>query len=76
MEMKVKIPFQQLLRAVRTLTPAEKSKLRDELKEDMVEKDDKSSFVEMLIDGPVFSKEEIKVIESNRKSIAAWRTKG
>jgi hypothetical protein len=75
MEMKVKIPFQQLLRAVKTLTPAEKSRLREELIDDDIEKDEKATFVDMLMNGPVFSKEEIKTIESNRKSIAAWRTK-
>ncbi len=74
--MKVKIPFQQLLRAVKTLTPAEKSRLREELIDDKTETDDKSLFIDILVNGPVFSKEEIKTIESNKKSIAEWRTKG
>ncbi|MEQ8534053.1 MAG: hypothetical protein RIB86_19525, partial [Imperialibacter sp.] len=64
-----------LLRAVKGLTPIEKSRLREELIDDKTEEDDKSPFLDMLINGPVFSKEEIKTIESNRKSIAAWRTK-
>jgi hypothetical protein len=39
MEMKVQIPFQQLLTIVKTLTPSQKAKLRAELNEEKVEKE-------------------------------------
>ncbi len=75
MEMKVQIPFQQLLTAVKTLTPAQKARLRQELAEEKPAKDDKAEFIEMLLNGPVYTEQEIKTIEENRKSIAKWRTK-
>ncbi len=75
MEMKLQIPFQQLLAAVKTLTPSQKAKLRRELVEIAPAKDDKEAFIEMLRNGPVLNEKEIQVIEENRKSIAKWRTK-
>jgi hypothetical protein len=75
MEMKVQIPFQQLLTAVKTLSASQKSKLRQELEEEKSEKDDKAAFIAMLLNGPVFTEKEIQTIEENRKSIATWRTK-
>lgn len=72
MEMNLEIPFQQLLSAVKILTPAEKAKLKQEL----TEEEDKSVFIEMLLKGPVYTEEQIQTIEENRKSIAQWRKKG
>ncbi len=72
MEMNLEIPFQQLLSAVKTLTPAEKARLKQEL----AEEEDKSVFIEMLLKGPVYTEEQIQTIEENRKSIAQWRKKG
>ncbi len=71
----MQIPFQQLLTAVKTLTPSQKAKLRRELAEVSPTKDDKAAFMEMLRNGPVFNEKEIRIIEDNRKSIAKWRTK-
>lgn len=71
----MQIPFQQLLTAVKALTPSQKIRLRQELAEEKSEKDDKSTFIEMLLNGPVFTENEIQTIEENRKSIAKWRTK-
>ncbi len=73
--MKVQIPFQQLLTAVKALTPSQKTRLRQELIEEKAGKDDKAAYIEMLLNGPVFADKEIKTIEENRKSIAKWRTK-
>lgn len=75
MEMKVQVPFQQLLRLVKNLTPAQKARLRQELDEEKASPKDKDDFINYLLNGPVYSNKEIKVIEENRKSIAAWRTK-
>jgi len=75
MEMKLQVPFQQLLTLVKSLTPAQKAKLRQELAEEKQSKTDKDEFIEYLLNGPVYSEKEIQVIEENRKSIAAWRTK-
>ena len=75
MEVKVEIPFKQLLTAVKTLTPAQKAKLKEELTEKKSTRDDKSAFIEMLLNGPVYTEKQIKSIEENTKSIAKWRTK-
>ncbi len=71
MEMKLQVPFQQLLELVKSLTPAQKAKLRQELTEDKPSKTDKDKFIEYLLNGPVYSEKEIQTIEENRKSIAA-----
>ena len=74
MEIKIQDPFQQLLEIVRSLSPAQKAKLRKELtKEDVLPKD-KDDYIEYLLGGSVFSEKEIENIEVNRKSIAEWRT--
>ena len=71
----VHIPFQQILTVVKTLSPAQKEKLRAELNNDNKVSKNLSSFTEFLIQGPVYTKKQIETIKNNRKSIAAWRTK-
>lgn len=75
MEMKVQVPFQQLLAIVKTLTPGQKEKLREELNEEKTEIKNQDDFIALLLNGPVYSDKEIQTIEENRKSIAKWRTK-
>jgi hypothetical protein len=75
MEMKVKVPFQQLLTIVKTLTPSQKAKLRAELNEEQVETKQQDDFIEYLLKGPVYNDKDLQIIEENRKSIVAWRTK-
>jgi hypothetical protein len=76
MELKVEVPFSQLLTLVKTLTPTEKAILRKELDESkQTVNNTNDSFIEFLLKGPVYNEEDIAIIEENRKSIAAWRTK-
>jgi hypothetical protein len=75
MEMKVQVPFQQLLNVVKSLSPAQKAKLRQELNDEAKPMKDKDGFIDFLLSGPVYTDKEIAVIEKNRKSITAWRTK-
>ena len=75
MEIKVQVPFQQLLTVVKTLTPAQKARLRLELVEEKPAQKGKEEFIEFLLNGPVYTEKQIKTIEENRKSIAKWRTK-
>jgi hypothetical protein len=75
MEMKLQVPFQQLLTLVKSLTPGQKARLRQELAEQKPPTKDKDDFIKYLLNGPVYSDKEIHLIEENRKSIAAWRTK-
>ncbi len=73
MEIKIQVPFQQLLKIVRSLPPAQKDRLRMELTKEELSSKGKDDFIAFLLNGPVYSKDEIDVIEENRKSIAAWR---
>ncbi len=75
MEMKVQVPFQQLLTIVKTLSPSQKAKLRAELNEEQIETKQQDDFIEYLLKGPVYNDKDIQIIEENRKSIAVWRTK-
>lgn len=75
MEINVQIPFEQLLTAIKSLTPTEKARLKHELNEEKSAIEDKAAYIEMLLNGPVFTEEQIQTIEENRKSIAKWRTK-
>ena len=75
MEMRFNIPFQELLTLVKALTPKQRERLRQELDEGTPIKQENDEFIDFLLKGTVYSKEEIRIIEENRKSIAAWRTK-
>jgi hypothetical protein len=75
MEIKVQVPFQQLLSLVKRLTPAQRARLQQELIDKKPAQKDKDEFINYLLNGPVYSDKEIRIIEENRKSIAAWRTK-
>lgn len=75
MEIKVQVPFQQLLTLVKKLTPTQKARLRHELNDKKPTIEKKDDFLEFLLKGPVYNEKDIAIIEENRKSIAAWRTK-
>ena len=76
MEMKVQVPFNQLLTVVRALTPGQKAKLRAVLSEEKVLTNQNNDIIEYLLNGPVYDEKDINIIEENRKSITKWRTKG
>lgn len=74
MEMTVEVPFQQLLEWVKVLTPSQKAILKKELEEEKpIKKNEK--LIQLLLDAPVFTEEDIARIEQTRKSINKWRRK-
>lgn len=75
MEINVRVPFKQLLSLLKHLTPAQKAKLRQELDQELANTKADDSFMQYLLNGPVYSEKDIEAIEENRKSIIAWRTK-
>lgn len=75
MEVTVQIPFPQLLKAVKSLSSLQKAQLTKELSQEEFIDNDKAAFMEMLLNGPVYTEDEIKIIEQNTESIAAWRKK-
>lgn len=74
MEIKVQLPFQQLLDIIKSLPFSEKALLRKELDKEQFNQKNEGDFLQYLLNGPVYNEEEIQTIEENRKSIAAWRT--
>jgi hypothetical protein len=75
MEGKVQIPFNELVAIVRQLSPIQKERLQKELTQKAEPAIKKSRLTELLLNGPVFTDEQIKTIEETRKSINQWRTK-
>lgn len=75
MELRFNITFQELLTIVKALTPSQRERLKQELEEEPPIQEKNNQFIEFLLEGPVYSKDEIKKIELNRKSISEWRKK-
>ena len=74
MDIKVQIPFQQLLDIVKSLPSAQKKKLREELDDKKSVSKNQDDFIDYLLNGPVYTAGEIRVIEETSKSISEWRT--
>jgi len=74
MEVKVQIPFNELVTIVKQLSPTQKAKLQKELTQEVKGVTTKSRLTELLLNGPVFTDEQIQTIEETRKSINQWRT--
>ncbi len=72
--MKINIPFSQLLGLIRQLTPVQKQKLKKEL-ENEHNVSSGNSLKQILVNGPVFTEEQIKNIEDAHKSVNKWRMK-
>jgi hypothetical protein len=75
MELRFNIPFQELLTIVKALSPSQRERLKQELEKEPPIQEKNNQFIEFLLEGPVYSKDEIKKIELNRKSISEWRKK-
>lgn len=71
----MQIPFNELVAIVRQLSPIQKERLQKELTQKAEPVTKKSRLTELLLNGPVFTDEQIKTIEETRKSINQWRTK-
>ncbi len=67
MALKNQIPFRQILTVVKTLSPAQKARLKEELNNNAELINTQKSFTELLMKGPVFTTEEINAIKENRK---------
>jgi hypothetical protein len=75
MAMKAEIPFKQILTVVKSLSAAQKERLREELALKKKRSENPASFTTLLLRGPVYSRKQIGRIEENRKTLASWRTK-
>ncbi|MBZ0205751.1 MAG: hypothetical protein K8H89_05465 [Flavobacteriales bacterium] len=75
MEVKLNIPFEQLLRALSQLTPMQRRKAKAVLERKPAGKtsEGEECLAELLLHGPVFSKEQLRRMEETRKAFAAWQ---
>jgi hypothetical protein len=74
MELQFNIPFHQLLKLVKSLSPKQRERLKQELDEETPNHERNDEFIDFLLQGPVYSKEDINQIKENRNSISSWRT--
>ena len=73
MEVRVQITFNELVSIVRQLSPIQKEKLQKELTQKAQPSVKKSRLTELLLNGPIFTNEQIKTIKETRKSVNQWR---
>ena len=74
MDVSVKIPFETLADIVRQLSALDKARLQLVLQEDSISPQEES-LTDLLLNGPVFTEEQIETIRETRKEINQWRSK-
>jgi len=75
MDVKVNIPFNQLLALIRRLNAKQKAQLRAELDLTTSQESEASEFIRLIANGPVYVASDLQQIENNRESIRQWRRK-
>ena len=75
MQVQVDIPFEQLVKIVKTLPAGKLRLLKAVIEEEVIDSKENRNLELLLLSGPVASKKQIETIENNRKSINQWRTK-
>ena len=68
MDVSVKIPFETLADIVRQLSALDKARLQLVLQEDSISPQEES-LTDLLLNGPVFTEEQIETIRETRKEI-------
>ena len=69
------VAFDELIKIAKQLPPQEWEKLKQEVESRTSKDMEREAFRKMLLDGPVFSEEQLNEIAENRKNINQWRTK-
>ncbi|HVX50135.1 MAG TPA: hypothetical protein VHB48_08250 [Chitinophagaceae bacterium] len=72
MELKMEIGLDQLIQAIKQLPARQFAKLKAEINNTVPEKTDKEAFKAFLLQAPVFTHEQINLIEEARKSMNRW----
>jgi hypothetical protein len=73
MQVQVDIGFEQLVTIAKKLPKTQWQKLKAEVEKESPSEIANSDFREFLLNGPTFTKEQIKVIENTRKAVNKWR---
>ncbi len=73
MQVQIDIGFDQLLKIVKTLSMVELRQLKAEIDNESGKHESKSDLEKLLLNGTIATKEQLEVIENNRKRINQWR---
>jgi hypothetical protein len=72
MELKMEIGLDQLIQAIKQLPAKQLVKLKAEINRTVPEKTEKEDFKNFLLQAPVFTEDQILLIEEARKSMNKW----
>ena len=72
MELKMEIGLDQLIQAIKQLPAGQLLKLKAEINSTAVSKTEKEDFKKFLLQAPVFTEDQIALMEDARKSINKW----
>ena len=77
MQVQVDIDFDQLVQIVKRLPEKQWTKLKQEMEAKAPTPDEKEreDFRKLLLNGPTYSKKQLKIVADARKKIDEWRTK-
>jgi len=75
MQAEIDIEYDQLVKLVKQLPKMQWIRLKSEVEKNEVMSDTKSDMLNLLLNGPTFSKKQLDEIEKARKEINLWRTK-
>ena len=75
MQVQIDIGFEQLVAIAKKLPQKQWQKLKREVEEEALVKDEVSDFETLLLSGPVYSKKQLEEIEETRKDINHRLTK-
>ncbi len=69
------IAFDELVRMAKKLPSAQWKKLKLEVDQPIAHSKSKNELIELLLNGPTFSADQLEQIANTRKAIETWRTK-
>jgi len=72
MELKMEIGFDQLMQAIKQLPAKQLIKLKAEISRTIPNDIEKEDFKSFLLQAPVFSEEQVLLVEEARKNINKW----
>lgn len=75
MQVQVNIEFDQLVQAVKSLSPNQLKQLLSKIEKQTEKAIPETNLEALLLKGPVATEKQVAIIENNRKAINKWRTK-
>ena len=75
MEVQVDIGFAQLVKLIKGMPQKQWLKLKKEVEEKSLAEQGREDYKDLLLNGPVFSTEQLETLENTRNAINEWRTK-